>query len=82
MEVRNGQPLRAWDRTGKSAALTEWSTFDIDWLFGNLQRSPDRKALLQIALDRRWHFPSYVRTVALPGPDMWSIVEIRGFRPM
>ena len=32
IDVRSGQPLRAWDRTGKSAALTNWDTFSIDGL--------------------------------------------------
>src|SRR6266566_2923628 len=27
MDVRSGQPLRAWDRAGKSAALIDWNTF-------------------------------------------------------
>src|SRR5215210_6448510 len=26
MEVRSGQPLRAWDRTGGAVALTDWNT--------------------------------------------------------
>jgi hypothetical protein len=81
IEARSGQPVRAWDRTGKPAALTDWSTFSIDRLYENLQRSADRDGEVLIAFDPRWHFPSYARTVALPGPDMWSIIEARGFRP-
>ena len=82
MEVRSGQPLRAWDRAGKSAALTDWNTFSIDGLYDNLERSMDREGEVQIAFDPRWHFPKYVRTRALPGPDAWSITEVRGFRPI
>jgi iron(III)-enterobactin esterase len=81
IEVRNSQPLRAWDRAGKSAALTDWNTFSIDGLYDNLERSADNDGEVRIAFDPRWHFPRYVRTVALPGPDAWSIIEVRGFRP-
>jgi hypothetical protein len=80
MEVRTGEPLRAWDRTGKTTALTDWNTFSIDGLYDNLERSIDRDGEVQIAFDPRWHFPSYVRTVAVPGPDAWSIVEVRALR--
>ena len=82
MEVRSGQPLRAWDRAGKSAALTNWNTFSIDGLYDNLERSADINGDVQIAFDPRWHFPRYVRTGALPGPDMWSTIEVRGLRPI
>jgi len=81
MEVRSSQPLRAWDRTGKSAALTDWNTFSIDGLYDNLERAADNNGQVQIAFNPRWHFPRYVYTVALPGPDMWSIIEVQGFRP-
>src|SRR5438874_3421222 len=30
IEVRTGQPLRAWDRAGRSAPLSDWDTFTID----------------------------------------------------
>ena len=81
MEVRSSQPLRAWDRAGKSAALTDWNTFSIDGLYDNLERAADNNGQVQIAFNPRWHFPRYVYTVALPGPDMWSIIEVQGFRP-
>jgi hypothetical protein len=82
MEVRNGQLLRAWDRAGKSAALTDWNTFSIDGLYDNLERSADINGEFRIAFDPRWHFPKYVSTVVAPGPDAWSVVEVRGFRPI
>jgi len=82
MEVRSGQPLRAWDRTGKAAALTDWNTLSIDGLFDNLERSVTMDGVVKVAFDRRWHFPTYVYTVALPGPDTWSITEALGFRPI
>ncbi|HYU51997.1 MAG TPA: DUF6174 domain-containing protein [Gemmatimonadaceae bacterium] len=82
MEVRTGQPLRAWDRTGKSAALTDWNTFSIDGLYDNLERTANINGEVQIAFDPRWHFPTYVRTVVLPGPDAWSIVEARALRAL
>ena len=81
MDVRSGQPLRAWDRSGKSAALADWNTFSIDGLFDNLERSADINGEVQIAFHPRWHFPTYVRMTAMPGPDMWSFIEARGFRP-
>jgi metallo-beta-lactamase class B len=82
IEARSGQPLRAWDRTGKSAALSDWNTFSIDGLYDNLERTTDRNAVVQIAFDPRWHFPRYVRTTVLPGPDAWSITEVRALRPV
>jgi hypothetical protein len=82
MEVRSGQPLRAWDRTGKPAALTDWNTFSVDGLYDNLERSVDINGEVQIAFDPRWHFPLYVRSVVLPGPDAWSITEVRALRPI
>ena len=82
MEVRRGQPLRAWDVTGKPAALTDWNTFSIDGLYDDLERAADINGAAQIAFDSRWHFPTYVHTVALPGPDMWSIIEARAVRPI
>jgi uncharacterized protein DUF6174 len=80
MEVRSNQPLRAWDRTGKSAPLSDWNTFSIDGLYDNLERSADINGEVQLAFDPRWHFPTYVRTVVLPGPDAWSIIEARALR--
>ena len=82
IEVRSGQPLRAWDRTGKSAALTDWNTFSIDGLFDNLERTAGINGQVQIAFDPRWHLPRYVTTTVLPGPDTWSITEVRGLRPI
>jgi hypothetical protein len=82
MEVRSGQPLRAWDRTGKSVGLTDWNTVSIDGLYDNLERSVDFNGEVQIAFDPRWHFPRHVYTVTLPGPDSWSITEARALRPM
>jgi hypothetical protein len=82
MEVRSSQPLRAWDRTGKSVGLTDWNTLSIDGLYDNLERLAGINGEVQIAFDPRWHFPRYVRTVALPGPDSWSITEARALRPM
>jgi len=82
MDVRSGQPLRAWDRSGKSAALTDWNTLNIDGLYDNLERTADINGEVQIAFDPRWHFPKYVRTTVLPGPDMWSIIDVRGFRDL
>jgi hypothetical protein len=82
MDVRNSQLLRAWDRTGKSATLTDWNTLSIDGLYDNLERSADINGQVQIAFDPRWHFPRFVYTIVAPGPDAWSTVEVRGFRPL
>lgn len=81
MEVRSGHPLRAWDKSGKSAALTDWNTFSIDGLYDDLERAADNVDEFQIAFDPRWHFPRYVRT-SLRGPDAWSIIEARALRPI
>jgi hypothetical protein len=80
MEIRSGQPLRAWDKTGKAVPISDWNTFSIDGLFDNLERSLDRSSLVAIAFDSRRHFPTYVRTVALPSPDAWGIIEARGLQ--
>jgi hypothetical protein len=82
IEVRENQPLRAWDRTGKSVALTDWNTLSIDDLYGNLERSIGRNREVQIAFDPHWHFPKYVRTTAVQGPDSWSVIDARGLRPI
>jgi TolB protein len=79
MDVRDNQPLRAWDTKGNAVALTDWNTYDIDGLFDNIERTAERNAIVQIAFDPRWHFPRYVRTSFLPGPDAWSVVDVRGF---
>ena len=82
IEVRSNQPLRAWDRTGKSVPITDWNTFSIDGLYDDLERAADINGEAQISFDPRWHFPTYVHTVALPGPDMWSVIEVRALRPI
>ena len=81
MDVRDSKLVRAWDRTGRSVPLTDWNTLSIDGLYDNLERSAGINGQAQIAFDPRWHFPRYVSTVVSPGPDTWSIVEVRGFRP-
>lgn len=80
MEVRTGEPLRAWDRTGRSVALTDWNTLSIDGLYDNLERA-DRDGVVQIDFDPRWHFPTYIGTSAARGPDTWSTTEARALRP-
>jgi len=82
MEVKRGEPLRAWDTAGKSVALTNWNTFSIDGLFDNLERKVYVDGEVQIGFDPRWHFPAYVNTIARPGPDTWGIIEARGLRPI
>ena len=82
MEVKSGEPLRAWDTAGKSVPLTDWNTLSVDGLFDNLERNADGDSEIQIAFDPRWHFPTSVRTVTRPGPDTWGIIEARGLRPM
>ena len=82
IEVRDGKPLRAWDRTGKSTPLADWNTFSIDGLYDNLERTANTDGEIRIAFDSRWHFPKFVRSVALPGPDTWSTIEARGLRPI
>jgi hypothetical protein len=82
IEVRSGQPLRAWDRTGKPAAIIDWNTFSIDGLFDDLDRAADNAGEAQIAFDPRWHFPAYVRTAAARVPDAWSYIDVRGLRPI
>jgi hypothetical protein len=79
MDVRSGQPLRAWDKTGKAVALQDWNTFSIDVLFDNMERSAGQVRSMQIVFDPRWHFPSYVHT-SQQMPDTWGIIEARGFR--
>lgn len=79
MDVRNRRLLKASDSTGKSATLNDWNTLSIDGLFDNLERKVDID-VVQVAFDQRWHFPAYVSTVALPGPDRWSIIEARALR--
>ena len=80
LDVRKSQPLRAWDPTGKVAAISDWNMFSIDGLFDNIERSIDRDNVVQVAFDPRWHFPAFVHTVALPGPDMWATIDARALR--
>lgn len=80
MEVRNSKLLRASDSAGKSAALNDWNTLSIDGLFDHLERTVDIDGVVQVAFDPSWHFPAYVSTVALPGPDRWGIIEARELR--
>jgi len=82
MEVRIGQLSRAWDAAGKPAALSDWNTFSIDTLFDMLERAAGMDGVVQVAFDPRWHFPADVRTVRLPGPDAWTVIDARGFRPL
>ena len=82
IEVRDSKPVRAWDRAGRPAPLTDWNTFSIDGLYDNLERTARNDGEVEIAFDPRWHFPRFVHTVALPGPDAWSTIEVRGLRPI
>ena len=83
IEARAGQPLRAWRETGQPAAVTEWFVFNIDTLYSNLLRSAEHVASVQVTFDERWHFPAYVgMTASARLPDTWSIMEVRGFRPL
>ena len=82
MEVRSGEPLRVWDKTGRSAALTDWNTHSVDGLYDNLERTADGDGEVQIAFDPRWHFPTYIGTSPARGPDTWSIIEARALRPL
>jgi hypothetical protein len=82
MEVRSGLPLRAWDRTGRSVALTDWNTLSVDGLYDNLEHRADRDGTVQIDFDPRLHFPTYIGTNAARGPDAWSVTEARALRPL
>jgi hypothetical protein len=82
IEVRDGKSLRAWDRTGKSAPPADWNTFSIDGLYDNLERTASIDGEVRIVFDPRWHFPRFVHTVALPGPDTWFTIEVSGLRPI
>jgi hypothetical protein len=82
IEVRSSHPLRAWDKAGKSVALTDWNTLSIDGVYDNLERTADRDGEVQIAFDQHWHFPTYIRTNAARVPDAWSIIEARALRPI
>jgi Family of unknown function (DUF6174) len=82
MEVRSGQPLRAWDKTGQSVALTDWNTLSVDGLYDNLEGWADRDGTVQIEFDPRWHLPTHIRTNAARGPDAWGVTEARALRPL
>ena len=82
MEVRNGQPLRAWDRTGRSVVLTDWNTLSVDGLYDNLEQWAGRGGTVQIDFDQRWHFPRYISTNAARGPDAWSVTEAQALKPL
>ena len=82
IEVRRNQPLRAWDRTGKAAQLRDWDTFSIDQLFDNLDISAASNPTVQVGFDPALHFPAYAYTTASQLPDTWSIIEVRGLKPM
>lgn len=80
MEVRSGRLVRASDNSGKSVPLNDWNTLSFEGLFDNLERKADIDGVVEVAFDTRWHFPAYVNSIALPGPDRWAIIETRGFR--
>jgi hypothetical protein len=82
MEVRSGQPLRAWDRTGRSVPLTDWNTLSVDGLYDHLESRADRDGTVQIDFDPRLHFPTFIGTSAARGPDTWSTTEARALRPL
>ena len=63
------------------AEHTRDAMWQVDGLFDMVERSADRDAAVQVSFDPRWHSLTYVYTRALPGPDMWAIIEARGFRP-
>lgn len=80
MEVRGGRLVRASDSTGRSVALNDWNTLSIEGLFDDLEGKVDMDGVVQVAFDPRWHFPAYVSTARLPGPDTWGIIEARELR--
>lgn len=80
MEVRSSRLVRASDSAGKSVALNGANTLSIDALFDNLEQKVSIDGVVGVAFDPRWHFPVYIGTTRLPGPDNWSIVEARGLR--
>lgn len=80
MEVRSSRLVRASDNSGKSVSLNDWNTLSFEGLFDNLERKADIDGVVEVVFDPRWHFPAYVNSIALPGPDRWAIIETRGFR--
>src|SRR5689334_15737105 len=81
IEVRPGQPLRAWDNRGRPVNPDNWYVFTIDLLYDNLERVNDQQSQVQIAFDQRWHYPRYLRT-SMIFPDGWGITQVRGFHPL
>ena len=81
LEVRPGQPLKAWDRTGKRVSPNDWAVFTIDQLYDGVSQPNNQLSRVQIAFDERWHYPRYLRTSMLM-PDGWSITLIRALRPI
>ena len=82
IEVRPGKPLRAWNRTGTPAPLTDWDTISIDGLFDYIERSTDANVAVQLKFDPKLHFPTYVYTSGARAPDTWSVMEARALRPL
>ena len=81
LEVRPGQPLKAWDRTGKRVSSTNWPAFTVDQLYDGMAQTNNQLSQVQIAFDERWHYPRYLRT-SMIYPDGWSITQIRALRPL
>ena len=81
LEVRPGQPLRAWDRTGKRVSPNDWAVFTIEQLYDGLSQTNNQMSQVQIAFDERMHYPRYLRT-SMIYPDGWSITQIRALRPL
>ena len=82
LEVRDGQPVRVWDRGGKPAPLTKDNNYSVDRLFDLLEQDADRDDVVAVGFDDRRHYPVYISTDARLGlPDDWGIIQVRGFRP-
>jgi hypothetical protein len=81
LEVRPGQPLRAWDRSGKRVSPNDWAVFTIDQLYDGLSQTNNQMSQVQIAFEERLHYPRYLRT-SMIYPDGWSITQIRALRPI
>lgn len=82
MEVRGGQLLRAWDRTGRPVALTDWNTLSVDGVYDHLEHAADGDGQVQIAFDPRWHFPSYISGNSARVPDTWWVIDAGPLRPL
>lgn len=82
MEVRSGQPLKAFDQARKAVPINDWNTLSVDGLFGHLEGWADRRGSVRVEFDPRWHYPTLISSAAQPGPDMWSTYEARGLRPI